>query len=578
MPKKARLTNNSDETEISSLLSGDTIFTIPYFQRAYKWKSGKLRQFNKDILEVVDEGSLHFLGAIIVHGRQSNPSDPDPFDVIDGQQRITTLFLYLAATVKVLCSRGEIDEAVGLFLKYLAIGRDTNQISNIKLHSCKDDRAQLNHIFEDLLRLPEFKEALGSFEFRPLPSSGSWRGTLRNNYLSAVRFLNGQFKQAGIQRVREVYSAILGSMSVVQIDVNDPTNGPRIFDSLNSRQEPMTVGDLVRNEIFLRVASEDASTVESLDESYWRPFYNKFKKDGRDLFDAYFFPYGLIQKPSLKKSEVYHALRKKWKNEPDPKVIIAQLELYQDAFIDLKWGSNTQGHTESARRLIRNLWELKAPSSADPFVMSLSNALRERIVTERDGLEVLEVIESFLVRRAVVGHEPTGLHAVFKRLWSDCGGKPTRDLIAKSIRDHKTVAWPDDADFKKAIEGRSLYGSGITKYLLLEYDRSLGGDHPDQVPWIEHVLPQNPSRGWTADFSKKEQDELKDLLANLIPLSKRMNIKLSNKPFSEKRGEYRSDSMFKSSRVFGRRRRWTPSHLKKRSRDLSKWAVERWRF
>ena len=116
-----KLTNSSNETEIASLLSGDTIFSIPYFQRPYRWKSVKLRQLNGDILKIVDDSEPHFLGALIIHGRSSDPSDPKVYDVIDGQQRITTLLLYLGAIVKVLCGEEKFAEAAGLFLKYEGI-------------------------------------------------------------------------------------------------------------------------------------------------------------------------------------------------------------------------------------------------------------------------------------------------------------------------------------------------------------------------------------------------------------------------------------------------------------------------
>ena len=76
-------------------------------------------------------------------------------------------------------------------------------------------------------------------------------------------------------------------MSVVQIDISDPTNGPAIFDSLNSRQEPMTIGDLVRNEIFSRVANESSSKIEQIDQHKWQPFYQKFQQNKKNLFDSY---------------------------------------------------------------------------------------------------------------------------------------------------------------------------------------------------------------------------------------------------------------------------------------------------
>ncbi len=108
MPKRQRLTNNSDETDIASLLSGDTVFAIPYFQRAYKWKPERLQQLNLDLLGLVDESSdFHFLGAIIIHGRRSNRDPTLTYtEVIDGQQRITTLFLYLCAIAHLYTSKG----------------------------------------------------------------------------------------------------------------------------------------------------------------------------------------------------------------------------------------------------------------------------------------------------------------------------------------------------------------------------------------------------------------------------------------------------------------------------------------
>ena len=65
MAKRTKLTNSSDETEITSLISGDSVFTIPYFQRPYKWKPDKLKQLNLDILNIIDDSDSHFLGAII---------------------------------------------------------------------------------------------------------------------------------------------------------------------------------------------------------------------------------------------------------------------------------------------------------------------------------------------------------------------------------------------------------------------------------------------------------------------------------------------------------------------------------
>ena len=310
--KRQKLTNSSNETPISHLLSGDHVFAIPFFQRSYKWKLPRLFQLNDDIMKIVDEtDDFHFLGAIIIHGRSHNPSDPQVFEVIDGQQRITTLFLYIAAVVRLLTELGEVSEAAGLFLKYLTIGRETNLPSNIKLHPCKEDRAQLNYVITDLIKPKIFKEKLAGFVPKLLPISGAPQGILRNNYMASYRFLKSHVEHGGVEMLRKINEKLLNSVTVVQIDVYDPTDGPKIYDSLNSHQEPMTIGDLVRNEIFSKVANEHPDDIDQIDQHHWLPFYKKFQQNTRNLFDSYFFPYGLICDSNLKKSEVYGALRER---------------------------------------------------------------------------------------------------------------------------------------------------------------------------------------------------------------------------------------------------------------------------
>jgi len=580
MAKRNRLTNNSDETDISSLISGETIFIIPYFQRAYRWKPARLRQLNKDILNIVDDGGVHFLGAVIVHGRKSNPADPDPYDVIDGQQRLTTLVLYLCAVVRLLCLRGEHADAAGLFLKYLAVGRSTSLPSNLKLHPCKEDRAQLNAVFEDVLSDGQLLTALDGFKPKYLPADDHRNGRLWSNYSAALRFLRDQEKQEGLSRVREIYAAILQSMSVVQIDVWDPTNGPKIFDSLNSRQEPMTIGDLVRNEVFSGVVGGAPERIEDIDVHEWQPFYRLFRQNGKSWFDAYFFPYGLIKNPNINKSAVYTSLRDGWRDTgATPTEIIAELRQYQDAFLDLVAGTNRCRLEKTTARVFHRLYEMQVPGSAYPFFMQLANAVRDGQIAEKDGTGVVSVIESFLVRRAICGHEPTGLHAVFKRLWSDCGKEVNATTVEAAIRKHKTVVWPTDEEFSEAIRRRTLDKARITPYVLVSLDRELGGDEPSTKPWIEHVLPKTPTKAWDTAFTKDEQDRVLGLLANLIPLSGELNVSVSNQPYEQKRKRYAEDSMFKTARRFAQDfDTWNVENVAKRSQQVVELATQRWRY
>jgi len=579
MAPRDRLTNNSDETDIASLLSGDSIFSIPYFQRPYKWRKERISQLNADILDLVDESSdFHFLGAVIVHGRRSNPSDPDIYDVIDGQQRITTLYLYLCAAVTFLARNQLPDEAAGLLLKYLVINREI-RVSNLKLHPGKEDRAQLNAVIDDVLSTGHLASRLGGFRLKKLPTAGrgSSKGTLYRNYELILGFLEDELGQGGIERVHSVYGNLLNKMSVVQIDVKDPTSGPKIFDSLNSRQEPMTIGDLIRNEIFSRVADEQPDHIEQVDQECWQPFYKRFEFGEKNIFDSYFFPYGLIENSNLKKSGVYGYLRKTWSELQDPRQIVDRLSTYQDDFLDLVNGENNKGHVKDLAAAFRRMWVLNAPSSTYPFLMRLSNEISIGNVSKADAIGILDTIECFLVRRAVCGIEPTGLHTVFKRLWAACEGEMTQSRLARELSSYATVAWPDDTEFRNSLISRPLYSANVTRFLLLELDKSQGGDVPSDSPWIEHILPQSPDDSWRDLFADRERKELTDTLANLIPLSEQMNSSLGNKGYAVKRERYAEDAMYKSARVLASQfDSWTPELLRNRARQLSDWAVRRW--
>jgi hypothetical protein len=279
----------------------------------------------------------------------------------------------------------------------------------------------------------------------------------------------------------------------------------------------------------------------------------------------------------LKKSDLYGHLRKQWTEIDDPGQIILRLSEYQNDFLDMQNGTNLRGHPPDIARGFHRLWSLGAPTSTFPFLMQLSNQTAKGIVSPSDCLEILTVVESFLVRRAAAGIEPTGLHSVFKRLWGACGNEINADRIAQEISQHKTVLWPAALEFEHAIKSRGLYGVSITPFLLREYDRGLGGEIPDNDFFIEHILPQTPDTKWKDVFNESQVKMYTDTIANLVPLSGSVNASLGNKSFSVKRERYASDAMFKSTRlVADAYTDWTPVELMERAETLSKWAMSRW--
>ena len=126
------------------------------------------------------------------------------------------------------------------------------------------------------------------------------------------------------------------------------------------------------------------------------------------------------------------------------------------------------------------------------------------------------------------------------------------------------------------VISRNIYKSNICKYFVLQFDLSLGGDQPKDIPHIEHVLPQSRKK-WTTKISEINHKKYLHTAANLLPLSKKMNQSISNEPYEIKKPNFKNDSMFKSSREFANKYNdWTIDEIMDRANKLAEWSISRW--
>ena len=128
--------------------------------------------------------------------------------------------------------------------------------------------------------------------------------------------------------------------------------------------------------------------------------------------------------------------------------------------------------------------------------------------------------------------------ATFRTAWGVVAGMPTKETLSGVIRKRNTVEWPDDERLSKAIQSRNIYSSHIAEYVLLEYERSLGSDIPDNKFWIEHVMPQKLNKDWHEVISVEDHQSIVHTWGNLIPLTKEMNQEVSQAEFSKKRKQF----------------------------------------
>ncbi|MBX3495583.1 MAG: DUF262 domain-containing protein [Parvibaculum sp.] len=581
MDSGLKVTDTPEESNFADLVAGDNVINIPLFQREYKWNEKNLTQFWQDIEDILDGTKMsQFLGVVVTVRQPSAIGRPTIYDIVDGQQRLFTCYLSLAAAVRVALDNGHRDWALEVARTYLLLRPFSQHPTNTKLVPSAADRQQFKMIWDEisahsLLRGEESWTSVG----RPVPpqSSGNAKGALLTQYRRVVRKLAAAYKEHGKERIDRTVEILASRLSFVSISLRDPIAAPIIFERLNARGERITTSDLVRNEIFSRVAA-DPSLAQVIFQNDWQPFQAKFTVNGVDL-EKMLFPYGLSIDSSATKAELFSVLRTRWDGFADTRDIISDMERFAPTVILLEKGTALDPLPTTLLPYLKRLHKLGAPSSIYAFVCQLVDSVNREEFDESLASEVLLVIESFLARRAICGIEPTGLHAVFKGLWQDLRAKAggvTPASIKETIKQKTTVSWPSDSELEEAVRNGDLYNRKICRFVLSSYEGDLQGESPQDEFEIEHILPQAHAAAWRQYFSDEEHDKYRHTFANLIPLTSKMNNVGGRNPFDAKRSAF-EDSIFATARAVAREyTEWTPEAIERRATVLADWATNKW--
>lgn len=344
MDSSLRVTTEQDEAAFMDLVDGRNVLNIPLFQRAYRWAKKNLDQFAQDIEGIIDQVSpSQFLGVLVFAPQDQKPTRPAVADVVDGQQRLTTCYLYVMALAQVAADSGNADWALDIIKNHLLTRRFSGFPTNTKLIPSAVDRQQFNTLWVNLRALKAFESSdWGDYEPIPPSVSGPVSGKLASAHSAMIRKARAIHASQGHEGLERYANIILANLSFVQINLKDPIIAPQIFERLNARGEKISTSDLVRNEIFSRVAN-DATLAKSIFDSHWEPFVDKFEKHKVDL-EQLLFPYGLMADDNITKADLFHGLRKQW-GEKSPQEIIKSLDRHTPVLFALESG-DTSGIVE----------------------------------------------------------------------------------------------------------------------------------------------------------------------------------------------------------------------------------------
>jgi hypothetical protein len=562
-----------DISNVSSLFESNSRYKAPVFQRLYVWGRPQLESLFED-LETADPTSGQFLGAIVLKdlGKSEGPASPSNYLLIDGQQRLTTFYMLFVALAKVADDNGDEETCTYIMQNFLMQTKSPKFAGRPKLVPTLQDRAALWKVLEE--SFPEagwdFSRDLGEERSNPRDSiTPQWKRIL-GKCEESFRDKDGKFVKEEFERVLRSLQEQL-QLIVITLEQIDDANA--IFSRLNAKGVPLELADLVRNEVFSKFGAEDADKAEKFYYKTWQPFEKTFPGE---TFDQFFPVYAqIVFKGKVTISTAFTNLQEKW-NSSKPHLILADLEKYSPYYTSLHQYEHIKSLDLELNRCVERFSRMPRTTVTWPFLIETLRAVSEERLAAGDAKKVFRIVEAFLVRRSLMGLEPTGLHAVFKTLWDKTKGDPK--LVLEKIVT-RTIQVPNDVDISQSLYSEPVDTRVILKYLFQEYEKDFTEkrkyDLSPTVGTIEHIAPQNLSDGWKTRFSPQEHAKLVGLIGNLAALSEKQNKSLQDQPWDEKRLRFKG-SDFKATQALSSKRVWNPESILTRTTEMAKWIVDRW--
>jgi uncharacterized protein with ParB-like and HNH nuclease domain/predicted transport protein len=557
------------EAKFLAFLKKSPQFVIPIYQRTYSWTERECWQLWEDILRTGrnDKISAHFVGSIVyIEQGLYHVTSQSPLLVIDGQQRLTTVTLILAALAQSLeMLHADTFEPIEGFSarklrSYYLLNSEESDDRRYRLILSQTDKESLialvaggNQPKEHSIRVTE---NFALFQ--------SWIADCKDDLPSVCK----------------------GLAKLVVVDIaltRDQDNPQLIFESMNSTGRELTQADLIRNFILMGL-EHDLQT--NLYKKFWRPMEVDFGQAAYSThFDAFMRHYLTVKTGEIPNvNAVYEAFKEYTRlsnvAQAGVEALVADIRTFSRYFCAMALGAETDNSLGMA---FQDLRELKV-DVAYPFLLELYNDFVTGALSKEEFLEAIRLVEAYVFRRSVCAIPTNSMNKTFARFTSVL----KKDRYLESIQAHflglpSYRRLPTDEEFRRDIRVRDLYNFRNRSYWLRRLENH---GRKERVPvdeyTIEHIMPQNQnlSGAWKKALGpefERVQETWLHTLGNLTLTG--YNPEYSDHPFPKKRdmaGGFK-ESPLKLNQGLGQLETWNEEAIENRADRLSNLALKVWR-
>lgn len=538
-------------------------FVIPIYQRTYSWTEKECTQLWEDVYRagLDDSIDVHFIGSIVyIEDGLSNNTKRAPNLVIDGQQRLTTITLLLAALAGAV---GD-DEPVE--------GFSADEIRETLLTNHRRSGDEFYKLLLTRTDRDTLKAIVGGHDY-PTPRSDR----IVENY-DAFRA-----RLAAGGAVVETICKGLSKLIMVDIALSREHDNPQlIFESMNSTGRELSQADLIRNFILMGLEPDNQT---KLYEHYWHPMEEDFGQAAHTAhFDSFMRHYLTVRTGNIPRLgdvyEAYKAYARQVQSKGDTiEDLVKEVRSYARFYCVIALGHQTEPKLAEAFQDIR---ELKV-DVAYPFLLEVFDDFEKERLTSEEFHDVLRMVEAYVFRRAICSIPTNSLNKTFANFARSIDKTDYLSSVRTYFFGMKSYRrFPRDEEFIQELKTRDLYNFPRRSYWLRRFENHGRKErvHVDDYT-IEHILPQDPnlSAEWRNELgpeAEQVQERWLHTLGNLTLTG--YNSEYSSRAFQQKRDmtDGFKHSPLRVNAGLGTTEAWNEGAIQARAAKLAREATKVW--
>ncbi|MBD2345078.1 DUF262 domain-containing protein [Anabaena subtropica] len=558
---------------ISDLFSVKKKYVVPRFQREYSWTKEKVSELWDDIvanINISNDGQFnheeYFIGSLVLVGDDKSLS----MQIVDGQQRLTTITILLSA----LCQR-----FIEIEKRNLAESIYENYIAG------KDDEGKDYFKLENETPKPFFQISIQHIDKKQESASSEEEKNLLNSYnefysYTSKELLKQKFGQITIENdlyenlLKAIRDQVVKYLKVIFITVSEEDQAYTIFETLNARGMDLSFVDLIKNKVFKSFTTRHP-------DDYAKTKWKKLRKtiasrDGVGTLETFVRHWWIARYNYTSADNVYKHFKKQWNvGGINPEFFLDELVNDAELYVKISSPVVEDFPQQEEKELYRSLLALKTfnVSQHKPFLLNLFKVRQQNFLTLTDVKKIICFIEKFhFCFNAVCSMRPSGIEQSYSkatRQLFDAKDKNSARKVIDELKQQLLTRLPEKDKFKDDFSKLKYLKSYTKDKKLIQYifshlesvKQTTNEFKPDSIT-LEHILSQSSG---TEDYI--------GMIGNLLPLGAKLNGEAGTKKLVDKIETYnKSNFILTQEFATSNPETWGEEEIKARTSDLAEYC------